>query len=143
LAEELAPIRTQLAYVLQQRGGVDERTGRQRTEDALQLYQIVLESKPRDKTVVAVCLSNMVSLHGKHGLFDAAKRLERAWQQQDVDGQPLAPEHRQALGFNYALVLLRLNRGEQCAKLIEELIKASYCFCCCFCSFCILCCCCW
>jgi hypothetical protein len=65
----------------------------------------------------------MVALQEKKGLFDSVKRLERARQADTYDA--LTVEQRESLSFNLAIVLLRLNRSEQCQKVLEELKKVS------------------
>jgi len=67
---ELAVIQTQLAYVRQMQGHVQE---------ALGIYRQVLDRKPDDVAVVAVANNNLIAARGKHDkMLDAV--CERSYQ---------------------------------------------------------------
>jgi tetratricopeptide (TPR) repeat protein len=107
-ATELSQIVVQQGYVAQCAGNRDE---------AVKCYLKVVDWKLADKTAVAVASSNLVGLQGQHGLFDSLKRLERAKQQETYEG--LTEEQRESVSLSYAIVLMRLNRTDQCRKVTK------------------------
>ena len=112
-AAELSPIVMQMGFVHQSCG---------RRDEAARCYGQVVEWKGADKAAAAVAASNLVALQEQgQGLFEALKRLERAKQADSYEA--LTEEQRESVSANYAAVLLRLHRTEQCNKAVDDLAR--------------------
>jgi len=113
IANELAPILTQLGFVLQRL---------QQPEDAMDKYQSVLKGKPADVQVAAVAMNNVVSLKGDKDLFDSFKKTKSA--QTESTEAKLTMKQKKAIAFNRALLLLHMNKPDQCTEYLKVLESA-------------------
>lgn len=111
LADELAPILTQFAYVKQRMG---------RTEEALAMYETVLKSKTTDGASAAVASNNIVSIKQDHELFDSAKRLKSALG--DATRPRLVSWQQRVLRFNNALLSLHMNKFAQARTQVDDMV---------------------
>ena len=110
LRDELAPVHAQLAYVAQVAGDNIE---------ALERYSVLLHDKPTNPVVMAVVSNNYVALRGDGDLFSSAKRLKTA---AAAATQPrLSAVQRHGIAFNRALLLLRMNKREECKRALTQL----------------------
>jgi len=108
IQDELSVIIAQRAYVYQKQG---------KTNEAIEIYNSVLKAKPSDESVAAVALNNIVTLNKEHDLFDSAKKMKQAASMESK----LTSNHKKVIGFNNCLVLLHMNKGEQCREVITSL----------------------
>ena len=112
LRDELAPVHAQLAYVAQVAGD---------NVEALERYSVLLRDKPTNPVVMAVVSNNYVALRGDGDLFSSAKRLKTA---AAAATQPrLSAVQRHGIAFNRALLLLRMNKREECKRALAQLAK--------------------
>mmetsp|Transcript_15424 Transcript_15424/g.60279 ORF Transcript_15424/g.60279 Transcript_15424/m.60279 type:complete len:664 (+) Transcript_15424:24-2015(+) len=112
LEEELAVLRLQLGYVNQILGGSAEA-----------LYQQVLEGDPSDAELKAVAVNNLASVQRDQKLFKAEKSLQHATS--GALAHKLTGEQVQAFHMNRAIVLLKMNKLDQCKEVVAE-IKSKY-----------------
>jgi len=108
IQDELSIITAQKAFVYQKQG---------RTNEATEIYNSILKAKPSDESVAAVSLNNIVTLNKEHDLFDSAKKMKQAASMESK----LTSNHKKVIGFNNCLVLLHMNKGEQCREHIAAL----------------------
>lgn len=95
IANSCAVLEVQRGYILQRQG---------RQNDALQIYQDVLQGQPSDEAVVAVASNNIISLRrGDEKLQDSLRKSQRA---SSVPAHKLPARQRQSILFNRCLVLL-------------------------------------
>ncbi|CEG45084.1 signal recognition [Plasmopara halstedii] len=110
--EEMAIIKTQLAYVKQMRGNLDE---------ALSDYRDILKSKLRNRAVGLVASNNIVTIRKDRDVLDSLKRLK------SIDTymltEKLNPAQREAILTNRALLLCLSNKTEECRESLEKLKK--------------------
>eukprot|EP01117_Protostelium_nocturnum_P004616 TRINITY_DN1673_c0_g1_i1.p1 TRINITY_DN1673_c0_g1~~TRINITY_DN1673_c0_g1_i1.p1 ORF type:complete len:639 (+),score=156.76 TRINITY_DN1673_c0_g1_i1:212-2128(+) len=112
LDSELSPIICQKAFILQSQG---------KTDESMQLYNTVLKNKPSE-AIAAVANNNVVAIK-KVGtdLFDSFKKLKQATSS-SLDSK-LSLTQRKVVGYNNCVILMHMNKGEQCReqlKLLEE-----------------------
>jgi len=102
-------VKTQLAYIEQRKGN----------ERALQLYEDVVHSKA-ELSVKAVCSNNIVTLR-EGDKFDSLRKLQKL--RNEAVQSKLAPMQLQVIGFNHGLLLLSMNKVEECNQLLESLTQ--------------------
>lgn len=110
ICEEVALLKTQLAYVLQILG---------RPEEALQFYNQVLKTKPSDVGVIAVASNNIVTLNKEQNVFDSKKKIKVA-----TSGsvhQKLTSIQQNKIKLNQALLYMYTNQGDQVHNITKEL----------------------
>ncbi|XP_061171362.1 signal recognition particle subunit SRP72-like [Saccostrea echinata] len=112
IEEELGIIRVQLAFVLQKLG---------RNEEALQLYNQVLKSRPDDIGLLAVASNNVVTLNKDQNVFDSKKKMKLATG--DNLKQKLTSRQKCSINVNQCLLHMYTNQGEQCHSLAAKLKK--------------------
>jgi len=112
LVNELAPIQVQLAFVKQQLG---------KSEEAYEMYNTVIKSRPTDEAVKAVASNNVVSIKQDHQLFDSIKKLKTA--SGDAALQKLQSSQRKIIAFNNALLHFYTHKYQQCQEEVQSLQK--------------------
>ncbi|KAI7801503.1 signal recognition particle subunit SRP72 [Triplophysa rosa] len=107
---ELAIIHSQMAYVMQLQG---------RLEEALQLYNQVIKLKPSDVGLLAVTANNIITVNKDQNVFDSKKKVKLT----NAEGveHKLANKQLQAIELNKALLAMYTNQAEQCNKLASNL----------------------
>jgi len=111
ITDELAAIRVQLGYIYQLTD---------RTDAAMEIYEDVLKAKPSEDAVVAVAHNNL-SLGGKNkSLFSIERDLFTA---SAVDQNKLTDEQKKAIGFNRAIVYLKMGKTPKSKEILEQLQK--------------------
>jgi signal recognition particle subunit SRP72 len=105
---EVGIIRAQLAYIEQRKG---------ESARALQMFQEIFESKA-GLAVKAVCSNNIVTLR-EGDKFDSLRKLQKL--KNDAVQSRLAPMQLQIIGFNHCLLLLSMNKADECRTLLESL----------------------
>ena len=75
--------------------------------------------RPSDESITAVASNNVVVIKRDHDLFDSFKKLKQATSQ--TLEQKLTPLQKKVIGFNRCLVLLHMNKGDQCRELVKLL----------------------
>ncbi|KAH9518925.1 Signal recognition particle core component [Bulinus truncatus] len=112
LDEELAIIRVQRGYIFQKLG---------KNEQASQLYNQVLKTKPTDAGLIAVVSNNIVTINKEQNIFDSKRKIKAA------TGEHLkhktVTSQRQHIDINQCLVHLYSNQGDQCHQLAKKLIE--------------------
>lgn len=108
LLEEIAVLRLQLGYVTQILG-----------ESSEGLYQQVLDADPTDAELKAVAVNNLASVQRDQKLFKAEKSLQHATT--DAVKHKFTAEQIEAFHMNRAIVLLKMNKLDQCKALVAEL----------------------
>ncbi|EGZ10208.1 hypothetical protein PHYSODRAFT_318537 [Phytophthora sojae] len=112
IEEEVAVIKTQLAYVKQMRGNLD---------DALSDYRNVLKLKLRNRAVGAVASNNIVTIRQDRDVLDSFKRLKNI--DTAVLSDKLNPTQQEAILTNRTLLLCLMNKTEECRESLEALKK--------------------
>eukprot|EP00897_Mesotaenium_endlicherianum_P002184 jgi/Mesen1/1994/ME000147S01088 len=119
MAEELAPISVQLAYVQQMQG---------RAGEAVQSYSALLKRRLADAPSMAVACNNLVALRGSKDLFDSLKRMDKlvaadrgsagggALSLADGLDAKLSARQKEALLFNRCLLLLHSHKLDQATR---------------------------
>ncbi|KAI9916542.1 hypothetical protein PsorP6_017218 [Peronosclerospora sorghi] len=112
--EEVAVVKTQLAFVKQMRGDLD---------GALADYRNVLKLKRRNRDVGIVASNNIVTIRKDLDVVDSFKRLKNtdallAWDK-------LTPAQQEAILINRTLLLCRMNKMEESRASLEGL-KAQF-----------------
>ncbi|KAL3658856.1 hypothetical protein V7S43_016221 [Phytophthora oleae] len=110
--EEVAVIKTQLAFVKQMRGDLD---------GALSDYRNVLKLKLRNRAVAAVASNNIVTIRKDRDVLDSFKRLKNI--DAAVMSDKLNPEQQEAILTNRTLLLCLMNKTEECRESLETLKK--------------------
>ncbi|RMX69893.1 hypothetical protein DD238_001184 [Peronospora effusa] len=112
IAEELAIIKTQLAFVKQMRGDVDS---------ALSDYRNVLKLKLRNRAVGVVASNNIVTIRKDRDVLDSLKRLK------NIDATALSDKltsaQQEAILANRTLILCLMNKTEESRESLEALKK--------------------
>ncbi|TDH72169.1 hypothetical protein CCR75_000994 [Bremia lactucae] len=112
--EEVAVIKTQLAFVKQKRGDRD---------GALADYRSVLKLKLHDRSVGAVASNNIVAIRKERDMLDSIKRLKNI--DTSVLSEKLLPAQREAILTNRALLLCLMNKTEECRESLS-ILKAQF-----------------
>lgn len=110
--EEVAIIKTQLAFVKQMRGDLD---------GALSDYRNVLKLKLRNRAVDAVASNNIVTIRKDRDVLDSFKRLKSI--DDCVLSEKLNLAQQEAILSNRALLLCLMNKTEECRESLEILKK--------------------
>lgn len=107
LENEVAIIRIQLAYCLQKLGKFD---------DANEIYNNFLATRPTDLSIIAVVSNNLVCLNKNRNLFDSKKRLKMA----TGSGLELKLNsiQKKLIAFNEILFSMISNQNEAAKKLL-------------------------
>jgi tetratricopeptide (TPR) repeat protein len=105
---EVGIILAQLAYIEQRKG---------ESARALKMFQQIFESKT-GLAVKAVCSNNIVTLR-EGDKFDSLRKLQKL--RNDAVQSRLAPMQLQIIGFNHCLLLLSMNKADECRTLLESL----------------------
>ncbi|KAG3107757.1 hypothetical protein PI124_g16107 [Phytophthora idaei] len=112
IEDEVAVIKTQLAFVKQMRGDLD---------GALSDYRNVLKLKLRNRAVGAVASNNIVTIRKDRDVLDSFKRLKNI--DASVLSDKLNPAQQEAILTNRALLLCLMNKTEECRESLEALKK--------------------
>ncbi|XP_041368562.1 signal recognition particle subunit SRP72-like [Gigantopelta aegis] len=112
LEEELAIIRTQLGFVLQQL---------KRNEEASKLYNQVLKNKPSDIGTVAVASNNIVTLNKDQNMFDSKRKMKVA--RGDNLKHKLTKIQKEHVSINQCLLHMYSNQSDQCLALAKILAQ--------------------
>ncbi|POM66078.1 Signal recognition particle [Phytophthora palmivora] len=112
IEEEVAVIKTQLAFVKQMRGDLD---------GALSDYRNVLKLKLRNRAVGAVASNNIVTIRKDRDVLDSLKRLKNI--DAAVLSDKLNPAQQEAILTNRTLLLCLMNKTEECRESLEALRK--------------------
>ncbi|KAE9361879.1 hypothetical protein PF008_g645 [Phytophthora fragariae] len=112
IEEEVAIIKTQLAFVKQMRGDLD---------GALSDYRNVLKLKLRNRAVGAVASNNIVTIRKDRDVLDSFKRLKNI--DAAVLSDKLNPTQQEAILTNRTLLLCLMNKTEECHESLEALKK--------------------
>ncbi|KAF4322524.1 hypothetical protein BBO99_00002945 [Phytophthora kernoviae] len=112
IEEEVAVIKTQLAFVKQMRGDLD---------GALSDYRNVLKIKLRNRAVGAVASNNIVAIRKDHDVLDSFKRLKNI--DTAVLSEKLSLTQQEAILTNRTLLLCLLNKTEECRESLDTLKK--------------------
>ncbi|OWZ06160.1 Signal recognition particle [Phytophthora megakarya] len=110
--EEVAVIKTQLAFVKQMRGDLD---------GALSDYRNVLKLKLRNRAVGVVASNNIVTIRKDRDVLDSLKRLKSI--DAAVLSDKLNPEQQEAILTNRTLLLCLVNKVEECRENLQVLRK--------------------
>ncbi|CAL1536982.1 unnamed protein product [Lymnaea stagnalis] len=110
LDEELAIIRVQRGYIFQSLGKNDQ---------ASQLYNLVLKTKPSDAGLVAVVSNNVVTINKDQNIFDSKRKIKAATG--DNLKHKTVSAQRQHIDINQCLVHMYSNQSEQCHQLAKKL----------------------
>lgn len=109
--EEVAVVQVQRAFALLMQGKVEE---------PLKICNRVLKTKPADEVVGAVAANNLAVLRKDRELFDSHKRLQSAIRE-SVEAK-LLPSQLDAVRFNRCLLLLHMNKVEECRQSLSNLL---------------------
>ncbi|KAG7393147.1 Signal recognition particle core component [Phytophthora pseudosyringae] len=112
IEEEVAVIKTQLAFVKQMRGDVD---------GALSDYRNVLKLKLHNRAVGVVASNNIVTIRKDRDVLDSFKRLKNI--DAAVMSDKLNPVQQEAVLTNRTLLLCLMNKTEECRESLEALKK--------------------
>ncbi|KER31126.1 hypothetical protein T265_13044, partial [Opisthorchis viverrini] len=101
--EELAPITTQQAYLLQRAGKEDA---------ANHIYQSVTRHRSTDPALLAVAANNIVCINKEQNIFDSRKRIKMA----SIDGlqHKLFARQREEIVINQGLFYWHTNQADAC-----------------------------
>ncbi|XP_012935251.1 signal recognition particle subunit SRP72 [Aplysia californica] len=110
LDEELAIIRVQRGYIKQCLNKNDQ---------ASQLYNQVLKTKPSDMGLVAVVSNNVVTINKDQNIFDSKRKIKAA----SGDGlkHKTVSAQRKHISVNQCLVHMYSNQSDQCHQLAKRL----------------------
>ncbi|CAG5120167.1 unnamed protein product, partial [Candidula unifasciata] len=111
LDEELAIIRVQRGYIFQCQN---------KNEQAAQLYNQVLKTKPSDVGLVAVVSNNVVTINKDQNIFDSKRKIKAATG--DNLKHKTVSHQRKHINVNQCLVHMYSNQSEQCHQLAKKLM---------------------
>lgn len=114
IASELALIDVQQGFVEHLRGGNNA------DEAARKLYAQALKNKPADSAAVAAASNNLFVSRGQRDLFDSYKRTRQPAMASDVLAK-FRPDEQRAIRRNRALLLLYMNKGDECRAAVKQL----------------------
>jgi len=115
---ELASIMVQLAYVKYLNGNVEE---------SKKINEEMFNQEKKETVALAVAANNLVAIHSNSNttqdhVLDAQKKLKYAYQDK-LQGK-LTTEQIKGVTLNNALLLLQMNKFEECEKVVQtELLK--------------------
>ena len=107
---ELAVMNVQLALVYQLNGN---------TEEALNMYNSILKTKPSDGAMAAVASNNVVVIHKARDVFDSKKKMKVATSV-GLENK-LTSHQRRVIALNQCLLYFYMNQIEQCRELANSL----------------------
>ncbi|KAF9978074.1 Signal recognition particle core component [Actinomortierella ambigua] len=110
--QELTVILVQKAYVYQLMGRADQ---------ARDLYQTVLKTKPLEVTAPAVAANNLVVMQGESDLYDSAKKIKTATAKQL--GVKFFESQKRAIAMNEVLLQLYQGKFVACRDTARQLLK--------------------
>eukprot|EP00002_Diphylleia_rotans_P001499 TRINITY_DN1083_c0_g1_i10.p1 TRINITY_DN1083_c0_g1~~TRINITY_DN1083_c0_g1_i10.p1 ORF type:complete len:642 (-),score=184.85 TRINITY_DN1083_c0_g1_i10:1751-3676(-) len=110
LEDELAIILTQKAYVYDNLG---------RHQEAREIYESILRSKPSDVTVTSVASNNLAATKKDEDLFDSLKKTKNAINESAQT--KLFMHQKRAIHLNRGLILMLSHKSEQCREVIQTL----------------------
>lgn len=110
LDEELAIIRVQRGYIKQCQNKNDQ---------ASQMYNLVLKTKPSDLGLVAVVSNNVVTVNKDANLFDSKRKIKAA--SGDAIKHKTVSAQRKHIDVNQCLVHMYSNQSDQCHNLANRL----------------------
>ncbi|KAF9168637.1 Signal recognition particle core component [Actinomortierella ambigua] len=110
--QELTVILVQKAYVFQLMGRLDQ---------AHDLYQTVLKTKPLEVTAPAVAANNLVVMQGESDLYDSAKKIRTATAKQL--GVKFFESQKRAIAMNEVLLQLYQGKFAACREAARQLLK--------------------
>ncbi|XP_024524468.1 signal recognition particle subunit SRP72 [Selaginella moellendorffii] len=125
IEDELAPVTAQLAYVLQLQGRATEAT-----ESCLAILNRDLKEK--DLPTLAVVSNNLAAIRKNKDASDSLRKLEvvlkkdadgKRLQFPEALGQKMSINQKEALVYNYFLLLLSTNKLNQARELIPSLVE--------------------
>lgn len=110
---EVAIIKVQLAYCLQQQGRIKEATA---------IYSDMLKTKSDDVALTAVASNNMVAINKSQNVFDSKKKIRAAMA--DACEHKLTARQKKTIALNNCLLTLYTNQDDQVHQLIGKLIQS-------------------
>mmetsp|Transcript_7655 Transcript_7655/g.11368 ORF Transcript_7655/g.11368 Transcript_7655/m.11368 type:complete len:636 (-) Transcript_7655:53-1960(-) len=111
IESDLAPMKTQMAYLKQMKG---------EAMAAYEDYKTVIASKPEDSISLAVASNNIISVSPTSmNMFDIEKRLKGALSSKVL--RALSSSQRNGIQFNHVLLLIKKKKYEECNAIIKEL----------------------
>eukprot|EP01135_Chromosphaera_perkinsii_P005038 Nk52_evm15s311 gene=Nk52_evmTU15s311 len=110
IESELAVMKVQMALVYQLNG---------KTEEALEMYNSVLKTKPSDGAMAAVASNNVVVIHKARDVFDSKKKMKVATSE-GLENK-LTSHQRRVIALNQCLLYFYMNQAEQCRELASSL----------------------
>ncbi|CAL8079594.1 unnamed protein product [Calicophoron daubneyi] len=110
--QELAPIRAQQAYLLQQS---------KKEEAANQIYQAVTRHRSIDSALLAVIANNIVCINKEQNIFDSRKRIKMT----STDGlqHKLLAKQRRDILMNQALFYFHTNQADACHSKLRSVLQ--------------------
>jgi tetratricopeptide (TPR) repeat protein len=112
------------ALILQARGTLKENTSHDDMDDAIAMYESIIEAKPVSDTLLLKCKSNLASLFFAQDELPKAEQILTevldSYRDSNVD-----PEAVLASMFNLALTKKELNNTDEAIKLMQEVVKRS------------------
>lgn len=113
VADEVAIIRVQIAYCLQQQG---------RIKEAAVIYGEALKRKTNDAALVAVASNNTVAINKDQNVFDSKKKMRAAMT--EASEQKLTRRQNKTIALNNCLLTLYTSQTDQGQQLVQKLIAA-------------------
>lgn len=110
IQNELAIIRVQLAYCLQQQG---------RNKEAAAIYAETLKNKPTDPALIAVASNNAVVINKDQNVFDSKKKIRNAMI--DAVEHKLNSRQKKSIAVNNCILALFTHQGDL-MQLVSKLI---------------------
>ncbi|XP_045189095.2 signal recognition particle subunit SRP72-like [Mercenaria mercenaria] len=110
VAEELAIIRVQLAYILQKFG---------KNNEAMVLYNQVQKYRPSDVGLMAVLSNNVVAVNKDQNVFDSKKKMKVATGSNLK--HKMSASQKQEIDINQCLLHMYSNQADQCHQLAAKL----------------------
>ncbi|KAF8565051.1 hypothetical protein P879_04035 [Paragonimus westermani] len=111
---ELAPIRTQQAYLLQLA---------KKEEAANHIYQSVMRNRSADPALLAVAANNTVCINKEQNIFDSRKRIKMA----SIDGlqHKLFVKQRENMLINQGLFYWHTNQADACHVKAKNVLQSN------------------
>lgn len=110
IEEEVAIIKVQLAYCLQQQGRIKEATA---------IYTDVLKHKSNDVALTAVASNNMVAINKSQNVFDSKKKIRAAMA--DACEHKLTTRQKRTIAMNNCLLTLFTNQEDQVHNMVDKM----------------------
>lgn len=113
IEDEVAIIKVQLAYCLQQQNRIKEATA---------IYSDVLKNKSDDVALTAVASNNMVAINKSQNVFDSKKKIRAAMA--DACEHKLTARQKKTIALNNCLLTLCTNQDDQVHQLVGKLVQS-------------------